>query len=306
MKIIDRFDGVVTKEGPIILAVGCFDGIHKGHQKLIRHSVNQAQNEGGQAWVLTFDPHPAKILTPKQVPPLLMSIEYKLKQLDTLGIHGCLIIPFNRQIAKLEPETFIEKLYKAIPRLKQVMVGPDWTFGHQARGTPARLKGLGEQHGFEVSIIETESWKGSPISSTRIRQAVRKGLMADATAMLSGPFSIQGEVVEGQKRGRTLGFPTANIENQNELQPSPGIYAAFSVIDGIRYNGAAYIPMDSPNNIVEIYFFDASHDLYKQKIEIFFVEFIRKDQHFPTQETLVEHIRKDVESAKKILYFEPE
>ncbi|MFH1477807.1 MAG: bifunctional riboflavin kinase/FMN adenylyltransferase [Verrucomicrobiota bacterium] len=222
---------------PVLLAAGFFDGIHRGHQTIIRKIVGAARRKRGAAWVMTFDTHPLKVLHPKMAPRLLTSTPHKLRLLQALGVHGCIIIPFTRALARQEPKAFIAMLARSIPALHQIVIGRNWTFGRQGRGNPAMLKSLAPCFGFKVMVIPPVRWRGTVVSSTRIRAAVLAGRLTEAAGMLGRPFSLLGTVVPGRGLGRKLGIPTANLNPHNEVVPPDGVYIVRACWDGFVYPG---------------------------------------------------------------------
>ncbi|MFH0878620.1 MAG: riboflavin biosynthesis protein RibF [Lentisphaerota bacterium] len=291
---------MVHRSVPVVLAIGMFDGVHKGHQEVIHDALKTARALNAETWVLTLDPHPLKILKPEIAPALLTSIHHKLRLLDSLGVEGCIVLPFTRERADEEPETFVADLCRFIPGLKALVVGENWTFGRRARGTPAMLKQMSEQNRiFSVSVVPPVMSKNEPISSTRVRKAVFEGRLDEARDMLARPFSILGNVIPGKQFGRTMGFPTANVDPHNEVQPPPGVYAAILDVEGRRYNGAAFRPEGGEYaSMTEIHLFDFSGDLYGKEVELFFIRFIRPIRHFPDTAQLRDQIALDVETIK--------
>ena len=216
---------------PVVLAMGCFDGVHIGHQKVISTAVEQAEARGGEAWVFTFSPHPAKILSPDNAPQLISVETCRLRQFEALGVHGAIVIPFDQTFAHTEPEQFLSGLWKKMPTLSGIVCGTDWSFGYQARGKFQALEKLCGEHGITATAIPPVIFNGERVSSTHIRHAVRDGDIPLAEQMLGRPFCIFGTVIKGRGVGRGLGFPTANIEPENELIPAPGVYAAFTKVE---------------------------------------------------------------------------
>ncbi|MFH1969565.1 MAG: bifunctional riboflavin kinase/FMN adenylyltransferase [Verrucomicrobiota bacterium] len=235
MKLGFKLAYLRNQHRPVLLAAGFFDGVHRGHQAIIRKIVSAARRERGAAWVMTFHTHPLKVLFPSAAPRLLTSTPHKLRLLKALGVHGCIVIPFTRSLARQEPKAFIAMLALAAPALRQIVIGRNWTFGRQGRGTPAMLKALAPVYGFKITVIPPVRWHGAVVSSTRIRAAVLAGRLAEAAGMLGRPFSLLGTVIPGRGLGRKLGIPTANLNPHNEVAPPDGVY-----IVKARWNGAAY------------------------------------------------------------------
>ncbi|MFA5042732.1 MAG: bifunctional riboflavin kinase/FMN adenylyltransferase [Kiritimatiellia bacterium] len=237
MKLGSKLAYLRGERRPVLLAAGFFDGVHRGHQAIIREIVDAARRERGAAWVMTFDTHPRKILFPADAPRLLTSTPHKLRLLEALGVHGCIVIPFTRSLARQEPKAFVAMLARSAPALRQIVIGRNWTFGRQGRGTPAMLKSLAPAYGFKVTVIPPVRWRGLAVSSTRIRAAVRAGRLAEAAGMLGRPFSLLGTVIPGRGLGRKLGIPTANLNPHNEVAPPDGVYIVRARWNGVTYPG---------------------------------------------------------------------
>ena len=306
MKIVRQPAEVPRAAGPVALAIGFLDGVHLGHQQVIRAAMARAHSIGGEAWVMTFEPHPLQILRPGKAPPLLTPTPQKLRLLEALGVDGCLLIPFTPALAQREPEDFIADLAGALPPLAGVAVGANWTFGHRGRGDTELLRALGERHDFVVEIVAPVLVGGAPVSSTRVRQAVQTGDLRGAAALLGRPFSVCGRVEPGRGVGRGLGFPTANLDALHELHPPKGVYAVQAQFDGVRRGGAAYFghrpTFDAtPQPVLEVHLFDTDADLYGKELEVFFLAHLRGDQLFASPEALRLQIERDVARARAIV-----
>ncbi len=306
MRTITRLEDLAGAPCPIIFAAGAFDGVHRGHQAVLRHAQALARRSGGQAWVLTFDPHPQKLLRPDRAPALITSTPHRLQLLRELGVEGVALLPFTAAFAAQEPEAYIARVRETVPALRAFVVGRNWTFGRLARGTTELLRALGGQYGFEVHALDGLDWGGAPISSTRIRHAIGAGALADAEAMLGRPFSICGAVVHGAKVGRQLGYPTANVDPHNEVRPPPGIYACRARIEGRTHPAAAFLaahpdPRKGPPDVVEVHLIDAAGDLYGQEMDVQFVKKLRDERRFDSLDALKAQIALDVETARAAL-----
>lgn len=290
-----------------MLAVGSFDGVHRGHQLVIELAVKLARQANGEAWTLTFDPHPLKILRPEAAHPLITSTLHKVRLIEELAVDGCVVMPFTREVAAEEPDHFLERLKQTVPGLAGVVVGKNWTFGHRGRGDVALLKKLAPPLGFEAFVVEPVFWRNAAISSTRVRQAVANGQLAEARAMLGRPFSILGTVVVGKRVGRQLGFPTANLDPHNEVRPPGGIYAVKVLVGNRRFNGAVFLaenqetPSAPAGFATEVHIIDFEEDLYGADIEVLFIEWIRAARRFETRGALKRQIELDVQQARDIL-----
>lgn len=307
MRITRQLEDLRLERGPVVMAVGSFDGVHLGHQALIRGAADKAAAAGGSAWALTLDPHPMKVLKPEAAPLLITSTEHKLSLIEPLGADGCVVMPFTAELAAEEPAAFIDRLKASVPKLSELVMGPNWTFGHRGRGNAALARKLAPAHGFAVTVIPPVAWGGAPISSTRVRQAVSRGELDDAREMLGRPFSILGTVVPGKHVGTQLGFPTANLDPHNEVRPPGGVYAVRADVGGHRLNGAAFLAeasqaQSTPSGMVlEVHLFDFEDNVYGRDIEVFFERFVREARRFETRAALRKQIAADVEQIREML-----
>jgi len=310
---------------PVVLAMGCFDGVHIGHQKVIAAAVEQANACAGEAWVYTFDPHPAKVLSPETAPPLISSPTCRMGQLEALGVHGVIELPFDKTIAHIAPEKFLSDLRKTLPTLSGLVCGTDWSFGYKAQGEFQALKKFCATHGMTATAVPPVLFAGERVSSTHVRQAVREGNIPFAEQLLGRPFCIFGTVVKGRGVGRALGFPTANIDPENELIPAPGVYAAYTKVQSSEFRvqssdislpppatrrsplhpSAVFIGERKTFNdfapVIESYLLDFDGDLYGQQIEVCLVRKIRDVEPFPSKEALIAQIEKDIARIRKSL-----
>ena len=307
MRITRQLEDLRLDTRPVVLAVGYFDGVHRGHQAVIGEAVSKAAAMRGEAWVLTLDPHPLKILKPQAAPPLITSTPHKIALMEPLGVDGCVVLPFTRELAAEEPEDFVARLHRAAPNLKELVVGQNWTFGHKGRGTADLLRKLAPDNDLQVSVVEPLLWKKDVISSTRIRRSVAKGDLEDAEQMLGRPFSVLGTVVRGRHIGTQLGFPTANLDPHNEVRPPSGVYAVYAKVHGRQWPGAAFIAditdaKGSPSGfIVEVHILGFDMDVYGEDIEVSFVRHVRDVQHFNGREALRQQIARDVQAVGDML-----
>lgn len=308
MRTITNLDQLASARSPIVLAAGAFDGVHLGHREVISQAQGLARDAKGEAWVMTFDPHPLKILRPESAPALLTSTPHKLQLLHGLGVDGCAVLPFTHHFAAIEPEPFLRDLRRAVPTLRAMVVGSNWTFGHRARGTSDLLRRFGRENGFDVRIVDGVAWQGEPVSSTRIRRAVAEGRLDEATAMLGRPFSMYGTVIHGTKMGRQLGYPTANVDPHNEVRPPPGIYAVRATVEGATYAGAAFLtahpdPRKGPPDVVEVHLIDQNLDLYDRDMDVAFVRHLRAEWTFNNLDALKTQIAVDIAQARAALHW---
>lgn len=307
MKIYNDMADIGERESPIVLAVGTFDGVHAGHRGVVRAARQCAQRINGEVWALTFDPHPLRVIHPAGAPPLLTSLSHKLRLMEALNVNGCIVMPFTPEFAAVRAQEFIAQLMHDAPNVREIVVGGNWTFGRGGAGNVDLLRRESGRHGYRLTVAEPVLWQGAPVSSTRIRNAVSQGHLEEARQMLGRPFSILGEVVEGRRVGRELGFPTANLSAQGEVVPPRGIYAVYALINGKRHEGAAYFGMRpsfkdaSHEPVLEVHLFDGRFDLYTHEIEVFFVRFLREDRTFDDLQALQRQIRQDCDAARRAL-----
>lgn len=308
MKIIRDLSALKKEQGPIIFAAGFFDGLHRGHQKIIQDTIDKAGKLGGKAWVLTFDTHPMKILKPMSAPLLLTSNDHKLSLLARLDLDSCLLIPFTRQLADLEPRTFIRKLRSSVPALAEIIVGRNWRFGHKGKGDIVLLSGLAKELDFKVTILRPVLRKGEIVSSTRIRSEIFRGHLEEAAVMLGRPFSILGTVKRGRTIGRKLGFPTANLDSHNEMLPPLGVYAVHAILRNEVFNGVFNLgtrptfKKKTENTLsLELHLLDLDDELYGENIEVFFVRKLRNERCFLTKKDLKRQIVNDIKNTRKLL-----
>lgn len=304
MKLLHDLGGLRHEPAPLFIAAGFFDGVHRGHQRVIGAALDRARAGGGGAWALTLDPHPLKILAPEKAPPLLTALPHKLELLEQLGLAGCVVLPFTAAVAHEAPEFFLNELAASLPRPAGLVIGENWTFGHGGRGNAKLLRQLAPELGLEVQIVEPFLWSGGPVSSTRIRQQILRGHL-EAAACMTGHFhSVHGKVVRGKGYGRTLGFPTANFRPHDEVLPPPGVFAVCAKLDGVRYLGAAFRPDPATqpefggDPLIEVHFLDAHLDLYDREIEVHLLNYMRATRRFENAADLRQQITRDVEAVR--------
>ena len=295
-----------TLPGPIILVGGTFDGVHVGHQALITRAQEEARRVGGKVVVMTFDRHPASLLRPGIAPPLLTTTEQKLKLLQEQGVDAVLLLTFDEQLAVIPATEFITQLTEVIPSLKAIAIGASWSFGKGGEGNLDLLKELGEKFHFSVMTIKPIEVNGSAVSSTRIRRAIAIDDFEEAAACLGRRYSLTGTVVEGNKKARDFGFPTANLSLPRIQLPPDGVYAVLATVGEKKHKGIANIGhcptiSDVPfPTTVEVHLFDFEGDLYGQELTMTPIAYLRPEIKFPNLEELRLQIIKDVEVVKEI------
>jgi riboflavin kinase / FMN adenylyltransferase len=310
MRVLFDLKSLRKERGPIVLAAGFFDGVHRGHRKVIRRALAKAKQTGGRAWVLTFDPHPLDVLKPGAAPLLLTSNRHKLMLLDQLGISGCLLLSFTRTLAALEPDAFCALLRRSIPSFTELVVGKNWRFGRFGKGNRMLLAKLGRKMGFRVTIVSPSTRRGEAISSTRIRNRVIHGDFSEASIMLGRPFSVLGTVVRGRAVGRKIGFPTANLDPHSEALPPSGVYAVLARVGGKMREGVLNLGVRptfirnrkrNAKSVMELHLFGFDRSLYGCDVEVFFVKRLREEKRFGSQAALVTQISRDIANARFVL-----
>jgi riboflavin kinase / FMN adenylyltransferase len=289
------------------VTLGNFDGVHRGHQALVAQTVSWAHDTPGAAVVLTFDPHPARVLNPIQAKSALMTLDQKAEVLASLGVDRLAVLPFTEILARMPAEDFARLIVRQALGATRVVVGQDFRFGRGRAGDVAALTHLGESLGFEVRGIAPVLEDGVPISSSRIRDLLASGDVVRARGLLGRPFYVDGAVVRGDGRGKGLGFPTANVAVRNETLPLLGVYACRVRLEGARAPWPAVANLGrrptfgGAETVLEAHLLDFDGDLYGRDARVEFVERLRGEQAFPSPQALLERIRIDVESARRVL-----
>jgi phosphoribosyl 1,2-cyclic phosphate phosphodiesterase len=288
-----------------VLSIGNFDGIHLGHQAILRAAVSRAMETKDVATALTFDPPPLKVLRPESAPPRLSTNEQRIERFDALGIESAVVLPFTMELARLSPEDFVVEVLVRGLRVRAVLVGEDFHFGHRQAGDVKFLRELGMRHGFDVVITPPVVYRGEIVSSTAIRRAIAAGEVTHASALLGRPFSLTGEVVSGTGTGRRFTFPTLNLAPEQELLPARGVYVTSTLLEGENksrrsvtnvgmrptFNGSALS--------VETHLLDFSGDVSPKRIEVQFWKRLREEKKFSGPEALRAQIARDIESANR-------
>jgi riboflavin kinase/FMN adenylyltransferase len=289
-----------------VVAIGNFDGVHRGHAHIFRQARGLAAGLGGESVVLTFDPHPAKVLAPSYAPPLIMPLDRKLELIAAEGVDVTVVEPFDRAFAGKSPDEFARTVLLDGLGARHVVVGYDFTFGAKRSGNVQLLAELGPKLGFGVTVVPPISVDGIVCSSTKVREFVLEGRVDGAALVLGRAPEVQGEVVHGDGRGRSIGVPTANVQPEAELLPKLGVYAGWAeqLSDGKRWIAAINVGtnptfVEGRNVRVEAHLLDCDEDLYGQRLRLGFVARLRDEERFPSREALVAQIRSDVEATRK-------
>lgn len=288
-----------------VLALGNFDGLHRGHQKIIERVRRSAADRNGAALVLTFDPHPPRVVRPDKAPPLLMTMPQKLDALARAGLTGTAVVRFTEAFSKWSPEAFVRQVLVDWLRVAEVWVGADFLFGHERAGTFSVLRALGAQYGFKAEKIDPVRYKEFVVSSTRIRRLVAEGRIDEAGALLGHHYAIGGTIVHGAERGRLLGFPTANLSTDNELVPPTGVYATAAEIGGTRWPAVTNIGVrptfESAGAVtIETHVLGLDADVYGAPMSLSFIQRLRDERRFPDVDALKEQIEADVRRARRL------
>jgi riboflavin kinase/FMN adenylyltransferase len=288
----------------VCLAIGFFDGVHLGHQQIIRQTIADARQHDGIALVLTFDKHPNAIVAPEKTPPLIYSLSQKLRAIQSLGIEDILLIGFDKPFSQQTGEEFVLALARDFGKIHSICVGANFAFGHKRSGNVALLKKLGGESQFNVHGLSAVSLDGKAVSSTRVRESIRAGNLDDASQMLGRPYAICGKVVTGDKLGRNLGFPTANLDVTGLILPPNGVYTAVTRHEGRLYRAALNIgirPTVAAGRQlrVEAHLLDFDGDLYGRELEIEIGEKLRDEKKFGSPQELKEQIAKDVAAVRE-------
>ncbi len=304
MRILHSIDELGEIGDLVVLAAGVFDGVHLGHQAVLRTAQSAAREIGGTAVALTFDPHPAAVLRPSEVPQLLTSTESKLSLFESLGIENTLVVRFDADFAATEASDFILQLTRATPHLAGICIGRGWMFGKNRSGNASLLREMGQGNGFFTTEVEPFKIGDAVVSSTLIRKALLEGDLRSAETMLGRNYSLSGVVLPGAQLGRKLGFPTANLGLNNELLPPNGVYVVRVNVSGQSLNGVANLGTrptigDNPKRVLEVHILDFAGDLYGQKIDVQFLEFLRPEIPFQNVDALKIQISKDVNATRE-------
>jgi riboflavin kinase / FMN adenylyltransferase len=306
VKLISSANELTAGSRKICLAIGFFDGVHLGHQQIIRQTITDARKHGALALVITFDQHPNTIVAPARVPPLIYSLPQKLRAIESLSPDATLLIHFDKPFSQKPGEAFIRELASLWSGIQSICVGANFTFGHKRGGNVELLKKLGAELKFSVHGMAAVSLDGRTVSSTRIREAIRAGDLDATSQMLGRAYSIASRVMEGDKLGHKLGFPTANMDPTGLALPPSGVYAIHAITRGKTHRAVLNIgtrpTLGNPNPPVRIeaHLLDFTGDLYGEELEIVFAEKLREEQKFPSLDELKAQIARDVDRAKNI------
>lgn len=287
----------------VTVTVGNFDGLHRGHQQLLRGVVARARQLGTLAAAITFDPHPLRILRPTHAPPLIASLSARLAGFEQLGLDAALLMKFDLALSKMSPEDFVQQVLVETLRTKLIRVGENFRFGHRHAGDVALLRELGRRQGFQVELVPPVIVRGVVVSSTLIRQAVQQGRVGHAARLLGRPFAVIGKIQTGTGRGRELLVPTLNLSPNQELLPGMGVYATESIVAGRKYPSATNVgtrpTVDGRHLTIESHLFGFSDELKEGPMEVHFWRRLRDEKKFPGVEDLRAQIEEDLGRARR-------
>jgi riboflavin kinase/FMN adenylyltransferase len=304
MEIIRDLDALKPHPSPVV-AFGNFDGVHLGHRAILKTAIDHAHAERGTAFALTFDPTPAKVLAPARAPRLILAPEDKLEMLARSGIDGVIVINFTPEFSRHEPREFVRDQILGKIGARAVVVGHSVSFGHNRAGNAAVMVELGREFGFEVTVVGPVKAAGIEVSSTKVRELIAAADLKGAAELLGRCHFLGGHIVRGRERGRTLGFPTANLESETECIPPDGVYATRVILEDGLYPSITNIGMrptfDEPQRTIEAHLFDFDRDLYGMRIKLELVERIRPERKFESAAELGNQIALDIRRAREIL-----
>jgi riboflavin kinase/FMN adenylyltransferase len=286
-----------------VLALGNFDGVHRGHRKILERVRRVADERGATVVVMTFDPHPPRVVRPDKAPALLMTKAQKLEALADAGVQGAAVVRFTPELSRWDPEAFVRTVLVEWLHVSEVWVGANFLFGRDRSGNFSLLRSLGARYGFKAEKIDPVRYKDFVVSSTRIRRLVAEGRVDEAGALLGHQYFIDGTVIHGDHRGRTIGFPTANLCTHNELLPPHGVYATTARVGAVIYPSVANIGTrptvdSSGRTTIEAHVFNFDRDIYGATVRLGFVQRLRDERAFETLDALKTQIAADGRAAQ--------
>lgn len=312
MKIIRGFPRRRWRR-PTVATLGMFDGVHQGHQMILKRMVKEAASRRMEAVVVTFREHPLRLLAPAKAPAQLISLEHRLGLLSLFGVDAVVVLPFTRRISRMSPENFAQRLFVQGLNARQIFIGPDFRFGHRRQGNPELLVRIGRRYGFSVRVVRPYPSARSRISSTAIRHLVESGQMSRADRLLGHPFCVWGTVVPGSRRGGRIGIPTANLDPHHEALPPQGVWVVRTESEGRWYGGVANLgtrPTFERNGgfhhysrppVLELHLFGFHRNIYGRTVKVRFLKRLRDERRFDSAANLRDQVEKDVIQAKRIL-----
>jgi riboflavin kinase/FMN adenylyltransferase len=304
VRVIRNLEDLGQPPAPVV-ALGNFDGVHAGHQAILQAAIDRARALNGNAFALTFDPLPAKVLAPDRAPRLILTPEDKAELLRSSGIDGVIILNFTLELSRQTPREFAVNYLRDRIGVRAVVVGHNVSFGHNRKGNATVMRSLGRELGFEAIVVDRVKVGSIDVSSTGVREAIVAGEMRRAAVMLGRNHFLSGAVVHGRERGRTIGFPTANLQSRTECRPPDGVYATRIVLADGAYGSITNIGMRptfaEPERSIEAHIFDFDRDIYGQEVKLELIERIRPERKFGSGQELAAQIATDLKQAKAIL-----
>src|SRR5579885_3576908 len=304
MEIIRDLECLPRHPYPVV-TLGNFDGVHLGHRAILKAAIDRARAAGGTAFAITFEPHPEKFLFPARAPRLILVPEDKLELLRLSGIDGVIVLAFTDALSRLSPRDFVRDYLLDKIGAREVVIGHSVNFGHKRAGNAAVMVELGRELGFDTAVVGPVKVAGMEVSSTKIRELISTGDMRGAAKLLGRYHFLHGPVVHGRERGRTIGFPTANIQSETECIPPDGVYATRVVLEDGAFASITNIGMRPTFNedarSVEAHIFDFNRDIYGQRVKLELIERIRGEKKFESAEALRKQIAMDLDKAHEIL-----
>jgi len=306
VKLIQQPDELINGNRKVCLAIGMFDGVHLGHQQVLRQAVEDSHQHKARSVAVTFDRHPTRVIAPDRAPALLQTRAQRLRAIESVGIDVALLIKFDKAFSLKPGAEFVREIADGFGAIHSICVGVNFAFGHKRDGNVELLHTLGQALGFHVHGLQSVSLDGQAVSSTRIRAAVLDDRLDDAGQMLGRTFAIEGTVIEGKRKGRELGFPTANLETNGLILPPNGVYAAHARLGQATHRAVLNIglrpTLTSPDSAlqVEAHLLDFNGELYGQAMEIELVERLRDEQRFGSTDELATQISRDIERARTL------
>ncbi len=317
MKILRRLPSRPPRWRKLVAAIGIFDGVHRGHQAILKRALLRARAIRGTPVAVTFYPHPLAVLAPQLLPQMLLSLRGRLEAFANLGIRAALVIPFNRAFSRLSPESFVECYLGKGLGVREVVVGHDFGFGVGRSGTIETLRELGRRFSFKIHVVPPVRVRGERIASHRIRGLIAQGDLRRASLFLGRPVTVEGEVVRGSGRGKGLGFPTANLKVEAGVLPLRGVYAVLARMGRRAYAGMANVGIRPTfkrikklstdgawhqllKTSLEVHLFGAKGSLYGRKMVVTFLRRLRAERRFPSAQALVRQLAQDARRASKV------
>ncbi|MBS4536002.1 bifunctional riboflavin kinase/FAD synthetase [Clostridium sp. D2Q-14] len=300
MRIIENINNKIEDE--TVICLGSFDGIHRGHKALIEDVIKESKEKGLKSLVFTFSNHPASIISDRNEPKLLINNDQKIKMFQKLGIDYLIMIPFSIEFMKVAPEKFVKNILIDNLNVKKIVVGFNYRFGYKGKGTTRLLEELGIKYEFKVDIVSPVKYKGDVVSSTTIRKLISEGNVRRASKFLDRYFSLEGKVIHGKKRGRSMGFPTVNIQlSSNYILPKKGVYETETIYNSHKYKSLTSISINPTFECerdisVETYILNFNKEIYSENIEINFIKYIRDIIKFKSKDELIKQLKLDVNS----------